>query len=546
MSRTLDAQALRRRVASLLVVRASGHAGDRQRRYPRWELANAELKRLLESGVGGVILLGGSSVELRQRCLQLQNWADGPLLLCADVEEGVGQRFEGATWLVPPMALARLHAKGPERAEALAEQYGRCTGRQARHCGLNWVLAPIVDVNNNPANPVINVRAWGDDPDTVTRLTLAFQKGVEHENVLACAKHFPGHGDTAEDSHLQLPVIPHARERLEQLELAPFRASIAAGIDSVMTAHLQIPSLDPDRPATLSKAVLKDLLRDQLGFQGLVVTDALVMEAIRAHHSAGDAALLAFEAGADLILMPEDADAAITAICDGLRSGRIPWERLDASVERRQKALAKVAEASEPETGALELERQDERALSEALLQLTCERQGPQLHPLGAAQGINLIRIDGVLACPQLPTTAPGLQQPEQAGFRALITHPGAVSIWETDNPDAPLALDRLGAGPVLLQLFLRGNPFRAGRERQEAWEAALDQLQAAERLAGLVVYGSPYAWESLRDRLAPSIPAAYCPGQMPEAQALVLNSLISNQGAEAAEPDGPGEGFTD
>ena len=546
MSRTLDAQALRRRVASLLVVRASGHAGDRQRRYPRWELANAELKRLLESGVGGVILLGGSSVELRQRCLQLQNWADSPLLLCADVEEGVGQRFEGATWLVPPMALARLHAKDPERAEALAEQYGRCTGRQARHCGLNWVLAPIVDVNNNPANPVINVRAWGDDPDTVTRLTLAFQKGVEHENVLACAKHFPGHGDTAEDSHLQLPVIPHTRERLEQLELAPFRASIAAGIDSVMTAHLQIPSLDPDRPATLSKAVLNDLLRDQLGFQGLVVTDALVMEAIRAHHSAGDAALLAFEAGADLILMPEDADAAITAICDGLRSGRIPWERLDASVERRQRALAKVAEASEPETGALELERQDERALSEALLQLTCERQGPQLHPLGAAQGINLIRIDGVLACPQLPTTAPGLQQPEQAGFRALITHPGAVSIWETNNPDAPLALDRLGAGPVLLQLFLRGNPFRAGRERQEPWQAALDQLQAAERLAGLVVYGSPYAWESLRARLAPSIPAAYCPGQMPEAQAMVLNSLISNQGAEAAEPDGPGEGFTD
>ena len=351
MSRTLDAQALRRRVASLLVVRASGHAGDRQRRYPRWELANAELKRLLESGVGGVILLGGSSVELQQRCLQLQNWADGPLLLCADVEEGVGQRFEGATWLVPPMALARLHAKDPERAEALAEQYGRCTGRQARHCGLNWVLAPIVDVNNNPANPVINVRAWGDDPDTVTRLTLAFQRGVEQEKVLACAKHFPGHGDTAEDSHLQLPVIPHTRERLEQLELAPFRASIAAGIDSVMTAHLQIPSLDPDRPATLSKTVLYDLLRDQLGFQGLVVTDALVMEAIRAHHSAGDAALLAFEAGADLILMPEDADAAITAICDGLRSGRIPWERLDASVERRQKTLAKVAEASEPETG---------------------------------------------------------------------------------------------------------------------------------------------------------------------------------------------------
>ena len=546
MLRTLDAQALRRQVASLLVVRASGHAGDRQRRYPRWELTNAELKRLLESGVGGVILLGGSSVELRQRCLQLQNWADGPLLLCADVEEGVGQRFEGATWLVPPMALARLHASDPQRAEALAEQYGRCTGRQARQCGLNWVLAPIVDVNNNPANPVINVRAWGDDPGTVTRLTLAFQKGLEQENVLACAKHFPGHGDTAEDSHLQLPVIPHERERLDQLELAPFRASIAAGIDSVMTAHLQIPALDPDRPATLSKAVLNDLLRDQLGFQGLVVTDALVMEAIRAHHSAGDAALLAFEAGADLILMPEDADAAITAICDGLCSGRIPWERLDASLERRQRALAKVAGATEPEPVGLELERQDERDLSETLLQLTWEHQGPPVQPLGSTQGINLIRVDGVLACPQLPAMAPALQRPEQAGFRPLITHPGAVSIWDEKDPAAPLALERLGAGPVLLQLFLRGNPFRAGREQQEPWGAVLDQLQAAERLAGLVVYGSPYAWESLHSRLDPSIPAAYCPGQMPEAQELVLGGLINKLGADAAEPDGPGEGFTD
>ena len=160
-----------------------------------------------------------------------------------------------------------------------------------------------MDVNNNPANPVINVRAWGEDPTTVERLTVAFQRGLAQEGVLGCAKHFPGHGDTAVDSHLQLPVLPHHLERLEQLELKPFRASIAAGIGSVMTAHLQIPALDPERPATLSKAVLTELLRKQLGFEGLVVTDALVMEAIRAHYSPGDAGLLAFEAGADLILI---------------------------------------------------------------------------------------------------------------------------------------------------------------------------------------------------------------------------------------------------
>lgn len=154
------ASELRRQLASLLVIRASGHRRDSQRRYPRWELANDELRSLLEAGVGGVILLGGSAEELRLRCEQLRSWAQQPLLLCADVEEGVGQRFEGASWLVPPLSLAKLHVREPQRAIALAERYGRCTGRQARLLGLNWVLGPVCDVNNNPANPVINVRAW--------------------------------------------------------------------------------------------------------------------------------------------------------------------------------------------------------------------------------------------------------------------------------------------------------------------------------------------------------------------------------------------------
>ena len=558
----MNDDALRRQVASLVVVRASGHASDRQRRYPRWELANADLKRLLNSGVGGVILLGGTAVELQQRCRQLRQWAQGPLLLCADVEEGVGQRFEGGSWLVPPMALARLHQADPEHAEALAERYGACTGRQAKQCGMNWVLAPIVDVNNNPANPVINVRAWGDNPFTVTRLTLAFQQGLSQAGVLGCAKHFPGHGDTAVDSHLQLPVLPHSRERLEHLELQPFRASIAAGIDSVMTAHLQIPALDPDRPATLSKPVLTGLLRDELGFEGLVVTDALVMEAIREHHSAGDAALLAFEAGADLVLMPEDADAAITALCDGIESGRIPRERLNASLQRRHRALARVeGSAAQPRGAALpqqqtapelslDVEQVEDRALAQTLVELTCESQGPPIAHRPPDTGLNLVRVDGVLSCPQLPASAPALLLPEQAGFRPLLQHPMAVSIWREDvwtkkDRSDPLALDRLGEGPVLLQLFLRGNPFRAGRDQQEPWGEAIAQLQACRRLAGLVVYGSPYAWESLRSRLDPEIAAAYSPGQMPDAQQTLLLRLFQGDPVDAS-PEGPGEGFTD
>ena len=544
--KTPDQESLRRQVASLVVVRASGHAFDRQRRYPRWELANAELKRLLEAGVGGVILLGGSCVELRQRCHQLQAWAGRPLLLCADVEEGVGQRFEGGQWLVPPMALGRLFQTEPQRAETLAEAYGVCTGREARLCGLNWVLAPIVDVNNNPANPVINVRAWGEDPTTVERLTVAFQRGLVQEGVLGCAKHFPGHGDTAVDSHLQLPVLPHRLERLEQLELKPFRASIAAGIASVMTAHLQIPALDPERPATLSKAVLTELLRKQLGFEGLVVTDALVMEAIRAHYSAGDAALLAFEAGADLILMPEDADEAIDAICTGVQNGRIPLERLEASVRRREQAMASIPSPTEgPAHEPLNLELTSDEALGTTLLDLTGEHNGQHLPALNRQAGINLIRVDGVLPCPQLPATAAALRLPEQAGFRTLLQHPLAVPVWGETDSAAPLDLERLGEGPVLLQLFLRGNPFRAGRDLQEPWAASLQQLQAAGRLAGLAVYGSPYAWEELRRTLAPTIPAAYSPGQMPDAQQWVLERMLGTGTAESSK-SGPGNGFTD
>lgn len=538
---------LRRRVARLLVVRASGHASDRQRRYPRWELANSTLRRLLAEGVGGVILLGGTATELQQRCHTLQRWSSEPLLLCADVEEGVGQRFEGATWLVPPMALARLHHRDPKRAEGLAERYGRCTGRQARQCGLNWVLGPVADVNNNPANPVINVRAWGDTPATVTALTCAFQRGLKQEGVLGCAKHFPGHGDTAVDSHLELPVLPHGRTRLEQIELPPFRHLIEAGVDSVMTAHLLIPELDRERPATLSKAVLSDLLRRQLGFNGLVVTDALVMEAISARWGAGEAARLAFAAGADLILMPDDADAAIDSILAALRSGEIPWEQLDDSLERRRLALARTLPAAGDSMEVAgqdeELEWAQERDLANELLTLSLEQHDhpPLVKP--ATTGINLIRVDGVLPSPILRATSPALVLPEQAGFRSLICHPLGISPWlaETDG-EAPLALERLGEGPVLLQLFLRGNPFRGGRDTAEPWRAALLQLQRERRLAGLVVYGCPYTWEHLREQLDNDIPALYSPGQMGEAQQTALEKLLM---PAPTDPDRD-PGFTD
>jgi len=589
---------LARLVASLLVVRCSGHLADGQRRYPRWELDNATLQRLLGAGVGGVILLGGSAAELRLRTRQLQAWAATDLLLCADVEEGVGQRFEGASWLVPPLALGRLHGDNPAAAEQLAERYGRCSGREARALGLNWVLGPVCDVNNNPANPVINVRAWGETAATAGALAAAFVRGAQAEGVLCCAKHFPGHGDTASDSHLELPLLPHSRERLEAVELPPFRAAIAAGVASVMTAHLLLPELDRERPATLSAAVLTGLLRHDLGFEGLVVTDALVMEAITAHHGAGEAAVLAVEAGADLVLMPADADAAMEAILAAVEQGRLGRERLEASGERRRQALASLRGSSQAAAGSMAGASPEphgplaaagspaedaskplgplsngpisaDRQLALELVQRSLRHQGGQVtlpaKSPAAAQAINLIRVDSALACPFLQPTAPALTRATAAGFRPVVLDGCSPSPWRigleeasncgadgqdgdpegrsTGTPitaDGPLDLARLGEGPVLLQLFVRGNPFRGSAAGREPWEAVIRQLQAAGRLAGLAVYGSPYLWESLQPLLEEGIPAAWSPGQMPLAQAELLAALGLGSSA------GRGDGFTD
>ena len=558
---------LQRLAASLVVVRASGQLGDAQRRYPQWELSNAELQRLLAAGVGGVILLGGSATELRLRCAQLGRWGGQPLLLCADVEEGVGQRFPGASWLVPPLGLGMLHSRDRQRALHLAERYGRCTGREARALGLNWVLAPVCDVNNNAANPVINVRAWAEQPAAAAELVAAFCRGLQAEGVLGCAKHFPGHGDTSSDSHLELPLLPHDRQRLEAIELPPFRAAIAAGVATVMTAHLLLPALDPQRPATLSAAVLTGLLRQELGFNGLVVTDALMMEAISANYGPGEAAVLALEAGADLVLMPADADAAIAALVAAVQGGRLSRERLEASAQRRRDALERLPinpleplqpiEAIEPlePNSALALELIEACSIRRGRGVLRPEMVGPGL---GNGPALNLVRLDDSLAAPFLPSDAPALALAERAGYRSLLLERRSPSPW-SDNPQAPLDLARLDlaglnlaepqlanreALPVLLQLFVRGNPFRGSAGGGEPWAAVVEQLQRAKRLAGLVVYGSPYLWQELEPLLDAATPAVYCPGQMPLAQTWALQSLGLGH-ADAAGDRRAGE-FTD
>ncbi|MGH7745259.1 MAG: glycoside hydrolase family 3 N-terminal domain-containing protein, partial [Candidatus Dormibacteria bacterium] len=269
---------------------------------------------------------------------QLQAKSKLPLLIGADFERGTAMRLDEGTSFPTAMALAA--AGNPKDAYTM----GKITALEARAVGVQWIYAPVSDVNNNPDNPIINTRSFGEDPKKVAEYVTEFVRGVEENGGLATAKHFPGHGDTASDSHIDLPVIHADRQRIEHLELVPFRAAIAAGVDSIMTGHLSIPALEPDPniPATLSPNILTGLLRDELGYKGLVVTDAMDMGGITVRYAPGDAAVRAFAAGADALLMPPVPDAAFDALKEAVKSGRISRERLDASVRRILEAKARL------------------------------------------------------------------------------------------------------------------------------------------------------------------------------------------------------------
>jgi len=279
--------------------------------------------------VGGLIISVGSPLDIAAKLNRLQERSALPLLIASDLEGGTSIRFNGGTPLPPNMGVA---ATGSDSA---AYEMGRITALEGRAVGIHLAFAPVADVNNNPDNPIINTRSYGEDPATVGRMVAAEIRGLQDNGMLATAKHFPGHGDTGTDSHLALPVIASSWSRLDSVELVPFRSAIAAGVKVVMSAHIALPGIDPGglRPGTLAPNVLTGILRDSLGFEGLVVTDALNMGGITNTYGP-DASVRAFLAGADLLLQPADPAAAITAMEAAVARGQITSERLDRSLRR--------------------------------------------------------------------------------------------------------------------------------------------------------------------------------------------------------------------
>jgi beta-N-acetylhexosaminidase len=333
-----------------------------------WNRDNEAYKQLQhhieDNKVGGVIVFRSEVWPTAILTNRWQELAKTPLLISADLEMGPGMRFDDTPWWAPNMAVA---ATGDPQ---WARLHGEATAKQARAMGVNWLYAPAVDVNNNPANPVINVRSYGEDPAQVSAFAKAFIEGAQTAGALACAKHFPGHGDTATDSHIGLPVVDVSRERLDKLELVPFRAAIDARVGSIMSAHIALPQIETELaapvrafsegessaaefkslteetgvkvtlPGTLSPKVLTGILRDDLKFNGIVVTDAMNMAGVAARYTPAEAAIRAIKAGADLIIKSPDIDAAIAGVKQAVVKGELTEARLNTSVERLLRAKA--------------------------------------------------------------------------------------------------------------------------------------------------------------------------------------------------------------
>ena len=424
---------------------------------------------------------------------QLQAKSKLPLLVGADFERGAAMRLDEGTSFPTAMALAA--AGNPTDAHTM----GKVTAMEARAVGIQWIYAPDADVNNNPGNPIINTRSFGEDPARVAEYVTAFVRGVEENGGLATAKHFPGHGDTASDSHIDLPVIHADRDRLDRLELVPFRAAISAGVGSVMTGHLSVPALEPglNTPATLSSHILTDLLRHDLHFQGLVVTDAMDMGGITMRYAPGEAAVRAVLAGADALLMPPVPDAAFEGLQAAVRSGRISIERLDASVRRILEAKARL--------GLDKNRLVDINAINQKLGSVAWQAQAQEISDRGVTllrDQSNLLPLDGtkpsralLLAFYADPEPYPGedLERELKSRFDSVTTLRADTRFISADTLQLP-SPDSYDV--ALLALFVRVSD-RKGNVDVPAEQAALaERLYTSGKPVIALGFGSPYLIE--------------------------------------------------
>jgi len=438
---------------------------------------------------------------------QMQKASKTPLLIGGDFERGSSMRVSDTIRFPFNMAY------GAARDVEASHHQGLATAREARALGVQWVFAPVADVNNNPQNPVINIRSYGENPDDVAQHVAAYIDGAHSDPknmVLVSAKHFPGHGDTSIDSHFDLARVDASRDRMSAVELKPFQAAIQHQVDSIMTAHLTVPAIEPENiPATVSRRVLTGLLREDLGFKGLVVTDAMDMAGLAKQFASGEASVRAIEAGADVLLMPPDPDAAIRAVIAAVAKGRITRRRIDDSVLRILEAKVRVGLPKrkiadlDAVSDALDSEDEADRSQSLADRALTLVRNNGAVLPLASpnqaclviSAGIRLSSFGQRLAeefrrrAPQARIVFIDNSLP-MAALDAVTGDVSACSalVWATftTNPtlagDLPAFLEKLSASSTPVALISFGNPYLlAGSPKVAAYIAAFSTATPSE-----------------------------------------------------------------
>jgi beta-N-acetylhexosaminidase len=472
-------------------------------------------------GTSGGRAIKGDALAIAVQLNRLQRASVLPLLFTADFEGGAGYIVEGATRLPRAMAI------GATRDEGLATRAGRLAAGEGRALGVHVDFYPVVDVNNNPGNPIINVRSFGEDPEFVGRMATAYLQGIRAGGMLGTAKHFPGHGDTATDTHLDLAVIEHPRSRLDAVELVPFRAVIAAGIDGVMSSHIRLPALDPTEglPATLSRPILTGLLRQELRFDGLVFTDSMSMRAISQRFPAGKAAAMAIGAGADVVLDPPDPEAALRGIREAVERGEIPRDQVDRSVARVLRAKARLglerARTVDVEAVPSGLGGRARQALaveiaSRAVTLLKDDRAQVPLRLPAGARVLLLSMVDYVSGWRE---GAPG-----RVLIPELKKRLGDVTAVEVSDRTTAAEMDLLRAiarrsDAVVAATYVRVAGYSGRMGLSAAQVTLLEQLAAdSSRPFVAVAFGSPYVGD-----IAPKLPAillTYDLGDAPEAAA--------------------------
>ncbi|HEY8562519.1 MAG TPA: glycoside hydrolase family 3 N-terminal domain-containing protein [Pyrinomonadaceae bacterium] len=487
VEQTLKSLTLRERIGQLIVVGALGDyknvGGEKF----------AEIRRqITENKVGGFVFYRGDVLELAALANEMQRVAKVPLLMAADFERGLPMQIKSGTSFTHNMGIA---ATGDAR---LAYEKGRIIAEEMRAIGINWLYGPVSDVANNPGNTMVNVRSYGENPETTARFVAAEVRGLKDGGVLSTAKHFPGHGDTPLDSHIDLPVINVKRERFNAVELAPFRAAIDAGLDSLMTAHIALPEITGNNlPASLAPEINVGLIRDQLKFDGIITTDSLGMGAIVKNYPGTEGALRAIKAGADIALLPPDPKAAIDAIERAVSSGEIPRRQIDESVRRVLRAKFRVGLAN-PNARRVDLnavnrrvEKPENVRLAETIAErsITLLRNENALLPLGARQAANAMFI-----------IAAGDDDADQGSvFKAAIeARLKGARVVKVDKRTTEKEYDALfdeakKAGTVVVAPFVKRAALKGTIELPEAEAAFIRRLVDEKKNTAIVAFGSPY-----------------------------------------------------